>query len=430
MVYDKFTAAKKIDVTKELTDEQKTLSGKVNHVSSRLYQQYAAAKESKNFTFFTPNLIAIFSLIYAGAPESLKKAFAGEFLIDQQFPEEKWHTELENYHRSLENRAEKSEETSSMFSNLFTKNITPKLTYQSNQAVALRNDTSLNENFYYKDKLEVIPFNNSQDAATNSNAWVEKNTEGKIKDLVKDLDPQTVLIFIATSIFGGKWVYPFNTTATQKSRFYNADGSIVSVDMMWQGNNNIRHGGYKGCEILELPFHGDVTMIIAKPNKPYHHEGAFNYEAPMNTLMEEENLKGLLDYTFSDQFKTKRGLGISVPKFASEDEINLTGDMKDWELVEQIMGADLSGSLCTVRDNEQPIKVQKIVSRTLFKMEEEGVKLIAASYSPSHCESCDPTCTINRPFLYLFYDKHTKTILGCGRVLNLEGPKTKEFSRY
>ncbi len=431
-----------------MTQEMRTVVQRVNNFSSMMYQQYASVKKDKNFLFLSPNLLAILSLIYAVAPAPLKQTFAKEFHIDDQFTEEMLHQGLQRYNNSLEDRAEKTKEQNQGLLSTFVQTVqkvrkkSTELIYQVAHAVALRTDTIANEEAFRKVAFyqpEAIVFTSAEEAEQKANAWIEQKTEGKIKDLVKNLNPETVCIFITTSIFGGQWVYPFNARETQRKNFYNFDGSISSVETMSRGTDEIRHDVFSSgslssrFDILELPFHGQVSMVIARPIRPRDYVGfvgLFSYENYINSLMEEGNFQELMDFIASPNFKKRKALIIEVPKFTSEDETDLLKDFENWELMKSVKGANFNGSLVTVKNNPRPIRVDKIVSRTLFKMDENGVEIAAAAYSPTGLQSCDPECKINSPFLYFFYDQKTQTVFGCGRVLKLEGSEGQPFKRY
>ncbi len=80
---------KKIDLCRETLLFQKSL----NLASTDLYRLMSQVRsnENRNFIFFTPNLIASLSMLYAGAPEELKRAME-EALHMGELKEDKWHT--------------------------------------------------------------------------------------------------------------------------------------------------------------------------------------------------------------------------------------------------------------------------------------------------------------------------------------------------
>lgn len=429
----------------------KEFAKRMNVFSAKMYHHFAEAKGRENFFFFVPNLTAILSMIYAGAPKQLKEFFEREWDIDENtFTEEQWHQGVQDLNRSLEDRSEIKMSSQSNLLSYFSE--APQgILYQASHAIAVKNSVQLSENASKNLGIynpEVISFDNAQDAETKSNQWIKKNTG--FKDLVKDLEQETLTILITTLIFGGKWMYPFKACETQK-KFYNANGEVIFVDTMYKGSNNLRNGVFaipslkEGFEILELPFHGRITMIIAKPIVDLgKRKGDLTdyYKGMMDVLMSGENPDKLIKYITNDpttkdknsenyqrsNFSPVKALRIYVPKFSAEEELDLF-EFNQWELTQKIKEANFNGSLVETTDPRE-IKAKKIVLRTSFKMHEKGVEVKAAAYSPTGRQSCDPSCFINSPFVYFFYDQETETILGGGRMLNLQGKETKSMERW
>ena len=51
------------------------------------------------------------------------------------------------------------------------------------------------------------------------NNWVEKATHNKIKDMLQELDPSTILVLINTIYFKANWVHEFKKDDTYKGDF-------------------------------------------------------------------------------------------------------------------------------------------------------------------------------------------------------------------
>uniref|UniRef100_A0A3Q3CNT7 Serpin B6-like n=1 Tax=Haplochromis burtoni TaxID=8153 RepID=A0A3Q3CNT7_HAPBU len=75
---------------------------------------------------------------------------------------------------------------------------------------------------HYNAELEAVDFIKSFDAARlNINSWVEKTTQGKIKDLLAQgvLDPMTRLVLVNAIYFKGLWNKQFKQDQTQDAQF-------------------------------------------------------------------------------------------------------------------------------------------------------------------------------------------------------------------
>ena len=89
----------------------------------------------------------------------------------------------------------------------------------------------------YQGGLYPVDFRHAPDEARQViNAWVEEQTKGKIKDLLKSthIDTQTLLILTNAIYFKALWASPFSTEKTSKEFFHASVTDSVSVDMMTQ----------------------------------------------------------------------------------------------------------------------------------------------------------------------------------------------------
>lgn len=68
---------------------------------------------------------------------------------------------------------------------------------------------------FYKSEVIAMDFQNGDGAKTQINSYVEKKTNGKIKDLLQSLSPQTLLVLINTIYFKGK-LWMFETRLNRK----------------------------------------------------------------------------------------------------------------------------------------------------------------------------------------------------------------------
>ena len=64
------------------------------------------------------------------------------------------------------------------------------------------------------------------------NEWCSKHTYGKIKKIIEELKPLTVMILINVIYFKGKWMNKFDKKLTSKDKFYNYENKIKLVNFM------------------------------------------------------------------------------------------------------------------------------------------------------------------------------------------------------
>ncbi len=408
----------KLDLPKEKRFKQvdPRYAKAINQIALDIFENLS---KSKNSCLFMPNLIANLMMLYQGMPEEVKGPIKKELHLDEM-EEGEIRDGFADWTQQLQSRAEDK----GLFSRFQKK---PSYQFVASRAIAVHQDCKLPDGMKEANLMDVISFEGAQDAEKKSNAWIENKTDGDIKGLVKDLDSKTAVLLISAAIFAGKWVYPFTKSKTQKESFTNADDTKVLVDKMFMASDNLRFGYANSLRVMELPFHGEITMLIFLP------EGV-KKEKYINTLNRAMTTTNILKFVqnYENKLKAKASMEIAMPRLNVDEEVDLMEELKDWPVMQMIKEADLNGSLLE-REGGDPLKAQKMINATKMKLDEEGVVIKAATYTPCYYESCPPQpFDVNRSFGYVFWDKESKTILGIGKVTHLDGDPVpeKKKTRY
>ncbi|NWR67656.1 A1AT2 antiproteinase, partial [Bucorvus abyssinicus] len=259
-------------------------------------------------------------------------------------------------------------------------------------------------NFYYSEAFSSN-FQNPSEAIKEINKYIETKTHGKIVDLLKDLDTNTLMILVNYIYFKGYWESPFNSLATKEDDFLLDDKNSVKVEMMHQSQFfNIHRDEKLSCWVVELPYKGNAAALFILPDE--------------GTMKQVED--ALLKETMSNWMQSfkQREIYLDLPKFsisASYDVKSLFKKMGVTEVFSDL--ADLSG----VAENTS-LKVSKAIHKAMVDVRENGteaaavtvielVKLSAQLPPPPHIR-------FNRPFLMLIFDKTTQSILFMGKIVN------------
>jgi serpin B len=114
----------------------------------------------------------------------------------------------------------------------------------------------------YAAKVEPMPSD-----AKPINDWVMKNTRNRIKGILDQLDPQTLVMLINAVTFDGKWDRPFKHHDTQ-NRPFQGHGGVRQVDMMSMHLEYFECANDHGAKAIALPYRGGLyKMVLALPAK-------------------------------------------------------------------------------------------------------------------------------------------------------------------
>jgi serpin B len=112
----------------------------------------------------------------------------------------------------------------------------------------------------------VYPVDFRDEAATSPaiDAWVDKNTGGRIKKAPAAFDPDNTFSLLNAVYFAGAWKTPFSANATSEAPFTKADGVKVNVPMM-HGLQDMAYAEGAGWQAVDLPFGEGFVMRLVLP---------------------------------------------------------------------------------------------------------------------------------------------------------------------
>ena len=123
---------------------------------------------------------------------------------------------------------------------------------------------------HYGAELATVDFVGKTDAARRAiNAWVEDQTNDKIKDLIEPgvLDAMTRLVLTNAIYFKGNWDDEFEKDDTHDALFHLNDEKDVEVRMMYR-EGRYRYAKKDGLAVLSIPYKGnDLSMMILLPDE-------------------------------------------------------------------------------------------------------------------------------------------------------------------
>jgi serpin B len=245
---------------------------------------------------------------------------------------------------------------------------------------------------------------------TTINAWVEKQTNDKIKDLISPgaLNPTTRLVLTNAIYFKGNWQDQFDKEATQKEEFHLSAAQWVMTPMMH------RTGGYRyydggTFQAIELPYSGnEISMVVLLPKQT---DGLAALEHSFTSRSASEWIQKL---------EPVDKVILSLPSFTMTQQFELSRTLSAMGMAQAFSGAaDFSGMT-----GKRDFAISAAIHKAFIDVDEQGTEAAAATaivmYATAmHREFPEPPPIVFRadhPFLFILRDTKSGSMLFLGRV--------------
>ena len=252
--------------------------------------------------------------------------------------------------------------------------------------------------------LRLVDFQASPEASRQAiNAWVTKETQGKIEEIAPpgSIDFTTRLILANAIYFKAGWTYSFDPDATSDGRFTLLDGSQVTVPQMHL-QIRLAYLQGEGFQAVRLPYvDHTVDMWVILPA-----EGQF------------EAVQSQLSSAWLEDVRNQAGAReviLTLPRFDFESDLSLS------ELLQQ-MG--LTAAFCPGQDfgvmaEGGGLCIGNALHRATITVDEQGTEAAAATIAMIEMSLVEEVeMTIDRPFLFAILVRDTGLILFLGQVID------------
>ena len=237
------------------------------------------------------------------------------------------------------------------------------------------------------------------------NKWCSDKTEGKIPQMLSELDPDTALMLINALLFKAPWALTWDI---EKDRnFTAASGTKVKKDYLYVKDQQLTYGDFGDFELVRAPYGNtayQMDIILPKEGKtlteilPQVESEAVNYSLkPTEVTLHLP--KWSTDYSTGDAL---------IPALKAQD-LTLPFDRQK---------ADFSGI------SEQPLYINLIQQKVKIDVTEKGTEFAAVTVVGFLDNSVGPvtypkvTVDVNRPFAYTIRETTSGTILLLGTLSN------------
>lgn len=258
-----------------------------------------------------------------------------------------------------------------------------------------------------KDFDALVTTQNFSDPATIKaiNNWCAEHTNGKITEIIDELNPNIVMVLVNALYFNAPWLDPFEEYLTVDAPFH---GSVKESKVrMMSRKAYMNYAEYMGCQLVELPYEGGrYTMYVLLP--------------PENMDMEE-----VVGYLSEDAYKTalaslqSKEVLLKMPKVKAETSLLLNDSLRDMGIMTAFTSAaDFSGIA-----EMGPLALDQVRQKCYVEISEKGTEAAAVTSAQIRMTSARPSSfermTVDRPFLFFITDIQEDNILFAGRIMNL-----------
>ncbi|KAM9848376.1 leukocyte elastase inhibitor-like isoform 2-T2 [Aulostomus maculatus] len=265
---------------------------------------------------------------------------------------------------------------------------------------------------YYQADLKTVDFIGAPEACrAEINAWVEQQTEDKIKDLLKPgtVSAMTRLALVNAIYFKGNWMSRFDDADTKDMPFKVNKHETRSVQMMYQMKKlPYNYIPELDLQILELPYKGmELSMIILLPQE------STDGSDPLLKLENELTQEKLDEWTNRDNMDIHSDVLVHLPKFKLEEEYELNEPLAKLGMKDVFCAvtADLSGM-----NGEGGLFLSTVAHKAFVEVNEEGTEAAAATAGMvAFCMLREEHFKADHPFLFFIRHNKSKSILFLGR---------------
>ncbi|CAM4910893.1 unnamed protein product [Rotaria socialis] len=219
-------------------------------------------------------------------------------------------------------------------------------------------------------KLEDFE-NNRNEVVQTINAWVEEQTNRLIQNLLStDAVPtNTRLIIVNCIYFKGIWKNRFPEILTKKADFYEANGHISKIDVMFQtGKYAYAENDDLHAQIAHLPYQSDNENI----------QFAFAVILPKQDIsLDEVERKlalqpDLMQLVLSDHNTSMTELLLYLPKFKMKASLKLGDVLKQLGMENAFNSTANFTGITSQQDGEDGIFISEVIHKAFIDVNEQG----------------------------------------------------------
>jgi serpin B len=261
---------------------------------------------------------------------------------------------------------------------------------------------------FYDAGLYSASFDNS--TLRDINRWVDNNTDGMIKDILKEIPEAAVMYLINALAFDAEWQSIYKNGQVHKRTFTTEDGAARDAELMYSSEHRyLKDENASG--VIKYYADGKYAFAALLPDEGVR---IADYMASLTG----ERLLSILGEAQSVEVVT------AIPKFKCEYSTELSDILKDMGMRNAFdMGAaDFSG---IGSSTEGPLYISRVLHKTFIAVDERGTRAGAATAVEMAAGSAAPqeepkTVILDRPFVYMLIDCETNLPFFIGMMMDVD----------
>uniref|UniRef100_A0A8D2DNV1 Thyroxine-binding globulin n=1 Tax=Sciurus vulgaris TaxID=55149 RepID=A0A8D2DNV1_SCIVU len=257
----------------------------------------------------------------------------------------------------------------------------------------------------YETEVFSTDFSNVSAARQEINCHVEKQTKGKIVNLIQDLKLNTIMVLVNYIYFKAQWANPFHPSKTEENSSFLVDKTTtVQVPMMHQTEQYYHLVDMElNCTVLQMDYSKNALALFVFPK-----EGQMEW---VEATMSSKTLKKW------NRLLQKGWIDLFVPKFSISATYDLGNMLMKMGLKDAF--AENADFLGLTEDNG--LKLSYVAHKAVLHLGEEGTEDVVISevgFLDQREITLHPIIRFNRTFLLLILEKSTRSILFLGKVVD------------
>ena len=258
---------------------------------------------------------------------------------------------------------------------------------------------------YYDASIYSAPFDSS--TVEDINSWVDKNTDGMIKELIEQIDNSSLMYLINAIAFDAEWEEKYSEYSIKEGTFTCEDGTMQEVEFM--SSTEYAYYELENAKGFKKDYkNGKYSFVAILPN-----EGLC-----VNELVDSLSYEEMIDMLNNPNYS--RDVIAKMPKFSYEyslkmnDVLSLLGMEKAFNPT----GAEFYN----IGEAGGNIFIGEVLHKTFISVDEAGTKAGAATVVElkDECERNEIEIVLDRPFMYMIIDNETLLPVFIGTLTSVE----------